>query len=261
MFVVMLTLLCYCPAAMAHSPLSGEGGHAQAAALTSVALLAALWLIYILGSRRAPPEKWRGILFHCTAGICYFAVLGPLDEWAETSAAAHMTQHMLFMVVVAPLWVFAQPLPQLVAGGGKLFWLLARPVMKLAAFPMASAWLHGAAIWFWHMPFFYILALENPWWHTVEHACFLITAGLFWWAVLRSSQRNTPWALLATLLTLVHTGFLGAFLTFAQAPLYGEGRGLPDQQLAGLIMWVVGGIPYLMATAWIGHRWFRRLAL
>jgi len=28
------------------------------------------------------------------------AVLGPLDRWAETSAAAHMVQHMLFMVVV-----------------------------------------------------------------------------------------------------------------------------------------------------------------
>jgi len=258
---VRLILLCCSATALAHSPWSAQDSQELAAALTSAVLLAALWLIYVVGSLRVSPGKWRGTLFHCTAAACYLAALGPLDEWAETSAAAHMTQHMLFMVVVAPLWVFAQPLPQLVAGGGRFFLVLARPTMKLAAYPMLSAWLHGAAIWFWHVPFFYVLALEHPWWHAVEHACFLITAGVFWWAVLRSSQRNTPWALLATLLTLVHTGFLGAILTFAQEPLYGEGRGLPDQQLAGLIMWVVGGIPYLMATGWIGYRWFRRLAL
>lgn len=255
-----LLILFYGPDALAHSPLDGEG-QARLAALLSAALLAALWLTYLIGSLRVSPGKWRGATFHSAAALCYLAVLGPLDEWAETSAAAHMAQHMLFMVVIAPLWVLAQPLPQLAAGGGRLFPLLARPAMGLAAYPVTSAWLHGIAIWFWHVPFFYVLALENPWWHTVEHACFLITAGLFWWAVLRSSQRNTPWALLAVLLTLVHTGFLGAILTFAQAPLYGAGRGLQDQQLAGLIMWVLGGIPYLMAAAWIGHRWFRRLAI
>lgn len=246
--------------ALAHSPVEGSGQE-QAAALLSAALLVGLWLSYVLGAARIVPGRWRGITFHGAVALCYLAVLGPLDQWAETSAAAHMSQHMLFMVVIAPLWVLARPLPQLAAGLGSLFPLLARPAMGLAAFPMVSACLHGAVLWFWHVPFFYRLALENPWWHTVEHACFLLSAGLFWWAVLRSSLRRTPWALLAVLLTLVHTGFLGAILTFAQAPLYGEGRGLQDQQLAGLIMWVVGGIPYLLAAGWIGHRWFRRLAM
>jgi putative membrane protein len=58
---------------------------------------------------------------------------------------------------------------------------------------------------------------------------------------------------------LMHTGFLGAVLTFARAPLYGEARDLQDQQLAGLIMWVLAAIPYIIASAWIAHRWFRQL--
>jgi len=57
----------------------------------------------------------------------------------------------------------------------------------------------------------------------------------------------------------MHTGFLGAVLTFAGTPLYDEARSLPDQQLAGLIMWVPGAIPYLLASAWVGHRWDQQL--
>lgn len=245
-------------AALAHSPLGGDGQEHRAALLGALAL-AAFWLAYVVGSWRAPPKLRHALAFHSGVLLAYLAVLGPLDDWAETSAAAHMTQHMLFMVVIAPLWVVGRPLPQIAVGGGGILALLWRPMLRFARHPMLAAWLHGAVIWFWHMPGFYILALQNPWWHTLEHACFLVSAGLFWWAVLKSSQRQAPWALLAVLLTLVHTGFLGAILTFAQAPLYGEGRGLQDQQLAGLIMWVLGAIPYLLAAAWVGHRWYRRL--
>jgi cytochrome c oxidase assembly factor CtaG len=57
----------------------------------------------------------------------------------------------------------------------------------------------------------------------------------------------------------MHTGFLGALLTFANAPFYGDTRSLADQQLAGLIMWVIGGIPYFIASLWIAYRWFRQM--
>ena len=104
-----------------------------------------------------------------------------------------------------------------------------------------------------------MLALENPWIHVFEHACFLISAVWFWWACLHAFTRNVPYALLALLVTLMHTGFLGAFLTFGSTPFYGESRNLADQQLAGLIMWVVGGVPYITAAFWVGHRWYRQL--
>lgn len=253
-----LMLATYGMSAYAHSPFSGQRDE-QWAAILSAGLLAGFWIFYVLGSWRRPPVRNRAICFHIASLLCALAVLGPLDEWAKTSTAAHMTQHMLLIVVVAPLWVLSAPLAQIMAGGGRLLLGLWRPLLSLGRHPMIGAYIHGAVIWFWHMPYFYMLAVENVGWHAVEHVCFLFSAALFWWPVLKGSRHHRPWALLALLFTLMHTGFLGAILTFARAPLYGEARSLLDQQLAGLIMWVAGAIPYMAAAIWVGHGWLNRL--
>lgn len=246
------------PLALAHSPLDSTGADLVSAML-SVGMLLLFWLLFLIGQLRRPTRWWQSWCFHLGSLVCLFAIAGPLDEWAETSASAHMVQHMLFMVIIPPLWVLAQPLAQMISSGGRAVQLAYRGLLKLAAWPMTMAWLHGLILWFWHMPYFYILALENPWWHAVEHLMFIVSAGLFWWSALQSRHSGGPWALLAMLFTLMHTGVLGAILTFAKAPFYGDARDLQDQQLAGLIMWVLGGLPYIAASAWIGSRWYRRL--
>ena len=192
--------------------------------------------------------------------ICAFAIIGPLDDWAETSASAHMVQHMLLMVVTAPLWALSLPLPQFAAITGRWGRVAWQPLLKLAAYPLSLAYLHAAVVWFWHTPRFYVLALEHPWWHLVEHICFVFTAAMLWWAVLHCTERTRSWALLALLFTLMHTGFLGAILTFANTLLYYPSHQLVDQQLAGLLMWVPGGLPYMLAAAWLGYRWLRGIA-
>lgn len=256
--VAAFALLNYSALVFAHNPIASSGEGRIAALLTLLALLA-FWIFYLLGAKRKRPPNHQLFLFHAAAILCGLAVLGPLDDWAKTSSAAHMTQHMLLMVVIAPLWVLSRPLAQIIAGSGRLWAWLWRPMLTLTRYPLTAAYIHGAIIWFWHMPYFYMVAVENVWWHALEHVCFLITAGIFWWAVLKGSRQNTPWALLALLFTLMHTGFLGALLTFASTPLYGEARSLGDQQLAGLIMWVVGGVPYLAAAAWVVNGWYKQL--
>ncbi|MGX5913823.1 cytochrome c oxidase assembly protein [Aliidiomarina sp. Khilg15.8] len=244
--------------ALAHNPITSDGEDAVAAGITALVVLA-LWILYWVGARRATPTPWRRWLFHGTAVITLFTILGPLDEWAETSASAHMTQHMFMMVIIAPAFALARPLPQIYRACGHYGERFCKLVFKITQYPMICAYLHGFMIWFWHIPVFYMLGVDNPWIHIVEHACFLLTAVWFWWACLHAVKRKVPYALLALLLTLMHTGFLGALLTFAKAPLYGEARHLADQQLAGLIMWVLGGIPYISAAIWLGHRWYRQL--
>jgi hypothetical protein len=84
----------------------------------------------------------------------------------------------------------------------------------------------------------------------------------------RTSRRAGP-ALVAAFVTFMHSGLLGGLLTLAPRPLYAGyvGRGtawgltaLDDQQLAGLLMWVPLGLPYLAAGLWLtwrfvlGHR-------
>lgn len=255
----LLLLALFIVPAWAHSPLTATGSD-RAAALLSLLLLCWLWWMYWSGSRHVSAERWRVSLFHGTAVLTLLTVLGPLDHWAEHSSAAHMTQHMVMVVVIAPLFALARPMPQYFAASGtrgRQWWQASFAITRS---PMFCAWLHGAVIWFWHLPPFYMLALENPWLHVFEHACFLVTALWFWWAVLHGSSRNAPFALLALLFTLMHTGFLGALLTFANAPWYPrEAQSLQDQQLAGLIMWVMGGVPYILGSFYVGARWYRRL--
>ncbi|WP_349617452.1 cytochrome c oxidase assembly protein [Azotobacter salinestris] len=236
-------------------PLLGE----RLPVLLGAALLAAAWIGYEGGCRRRPPARRQRALLHAGFLLAALSLFGPLDEAAETSAAVHMLQHMLLMLAIAPLLVLARPLPQWRSLYGPRLDPLWLGPLRLARWPLACAVLHGALIWIWHAPGPYRLALDNLWWHFFEHACFLFSAWLFWWSVLRAGPRNQGRALLALLLTSMHTGLLGALLSFARVPLYREADELGDQQLAGLLMWVPGGLVYLAAALWCGQRWWQRL--
>lgn len=242
--------------AAAHNPLTDS---TSPAVIAAALLLLVVWLSYGLGCLRLRPARHRWWAFQTACVLAALALFGPLDEWAETNTAAHMVQHMLMMVVIAPLWVIARPLPQWHALQPTATRVLLAPLLWGAGYPLLAAAVHGAVIWLWHAPKLYVLALENPWWHLFEHLCFLLSAGVFWWSVLRAQQTATPRALLALLFTLMHTGFLGALLTFSEVSLYGAERPLAHQQLAGLLMWVLGGLPYFAAALWIGWRWFKRV--
>lgn len=257
--VIALLLLAFATPAPAHGLLDGHLSE-RLPVLLSASLLLAAWLLYGLGVRRVQPHRGERWWLHGAMLIALFAVFGPLDEWAETSTSLHMTQHMLFMLVIAPMWVLARPLPQWQAATGGLLQPLWRILLRCLRYPVALAMLHGALIWIWHSPRLYLLALDNLWWHMIEHACFLLSAWLFWWSVLRANPARMPQALMALLLTLMHTGLLGALLTFANQSFYGDWRDVSDQQLAGLIMWVPGGLVYLGAATWLGWRWLESRA-
>lgn len=241
----------------AHDPVTSEG-QARWVGVINLLLLGGLWALYLVGQRRHAPPRWRANLFHLACAVALFTLLGPLDDWAESSTAAHMVQHMLMMIIIAPLWVLSRPFPQWFHAGLKRLAKWHR-VARASQYPLTMAYLHAAAIWFWHLPKPYMLAVGNPWWHWAEHLSFLATAVGFWWPVLLGGRNNRPFALLAVLFTLMHTGFLGAVLTFAADLLYDEARTIADQQLAGLIMWVGGGVPYLIAASWVSYRWLREL--
>jgi putative membrane protein len=66
--------------------------------------------------------------------------------------------------------------------------------------------------------------------------------------------------------TAVHTGVLGALITFARHPWYPEYAtraaawhmtALADQQLAGLIMWIPASVAYLIAALLTMRGWLR----
>lgn len=199
------------------------------------------------------------------------ALIWPLDALGETSFAAHMAQHMVLIAVAAPLLALAQPAPVLLAAlPSRLRRLNASlgPLHALARLRTAFV-LHGILVWGWHAPLLFELALRWRWMHVLEHGAFLGSALLFWAAVRAAAYRGGEGcgvAALTILGTLMHTGLLGALLTFSPRLLYPfqagtQGPGLSaleDQQLAGLLMWIPGSIAYLVAGLCVIAAWLRR---
>lgn len=240
--------------AAAHAP--GAGGPLREWPVwTAQLLFAAAWLAYVAGASRRQAAPGRRAAFHAAMLVLGLALFGPLDTLAERSTAWHMVQHMLLMVVVPPLLVAARPLAQWRLACGHWLDRPWRLCMAMARRPLACAAVHALAVWAWHAPGPYMAALADPLWHALEHASFLFTAWLLWWSVLAAGRRQLLRGLAALLATLAHTGMLGALLAFAPRPLYGgEAAALADQQLAGLLMWIPGGLAYLLAALRIGAR-------
>ena len=136
--------------------------------------------------------------------------------------------------------------------------------MRRVARPLPAAALHALAIWIWHAPGPFQAALQNEALHDLEHASFFLTALLFWQSVIAASRSPSSLiaAIVATLVTLIQSGFLGALLTLSGRPLYPSYSGselwglspIEDQQLAGLVMWVPMGGIYLIAGLLLAAR-------
>jgi len=233
------------------------------------------WKLRAAGARR---RRFEPIAFGLGWMALMIAVLPPLDGLAIQLFSAHMGQHELMMLVGAPLVMAGRPLPVWVTGLPST--LKPAAVRLLQAGPTTSSWrwlttpvvacaLHGLAIWVWHLPVAYDAAVRNEAVHVVQHVSFVGTSIFFWWGLLygRYGRAGYGAAVLYVFATAVHTGLLGAMVTFAGAPLYdvylqpAAARGidpLGDQQVAGLLMWVPAGLIFTalgiaLFSAWIGE--------
>jgi putative membrane protein len=120
--------------------------------------------------------------------------------------------------------------------------------------------LYAAVMWLWHMPVLYQAALSNESIHMLQHLMFLVVALGFWAGILHSQpSRKKQVAFGASVLyafaMALQTGMLGALLTFASHAWYERYAttasfwglsALDDQQLAGLILWIPGGLVYVV---------------
>lgn len=219
-----------------------------------------------LVAARSPARRMgsRPLAFRAGLLTLAAALLWPVEQAADASFAGHMVQHMLLVVVAAPLLVAARPLDALLAGlpralqrAGANGAAVLAPSSRPRALALATA-THGLLMWGWHAPAAFEGALASEAIHVAEHATMLGSAVWFWWVIERASRnpRNILLALICVFITLVHTGMLGGLITFAPRPLYAYYAALlvdpvADQQLAGLIMWVPAGLAYLGAGLWL----------
>lgn len=179
-------------------------------------------------------------------GLILLAViwLGPLlDAW-QSSFASSMVAHMGGIAVAAPL--IAIGLPERWRPG---------PSMP-SALPVLASLIELIAVWTWHAPSMRELAATSTIATIAEQATFLL-AGLLLWSTSFAAPGERRHALAgasALLLTSIHMTLLGALLSLAPRPLYGEGDvtcfGIvldagQDQQFGGILMLLVGAAVYL----------------
>jgi putative membrane protein len=191
------------------------------------------------------------------------ALSGAADRMAHASFAAHMTQHLLLIVVAAPLLLLADPF-------AALCWALPAPVRARAgrllrpgtplrglwrALTMVSvAWLaHVAAVWLWHLPSAYDAAVADRVVHDAEHLIFFGTAVLFWWPVIQPAPRlrvPTGYGIRVGYLVLaaLQGALLGLLLAMSRETWYRAYPSAEDQSLGGLVMWGIGGAVDMLAV-------------
>jgi cytochrome c oxidase assembly factor CtaG len=228
------------------------------------------------GTRRTPQRE---AFFYAGLVAVFLALITPLDAVAEALFSVHMVQHLLLILVAAPLLVAGEPSVRIalaIPAQARRTW--ARRLRKMGALSWSSTlrnplvvWsLHVVALWAWHLPDLYEAALANELIHALEHASFFGTAVLFWAVALSRSRKalSYPARILFVFTTALQSGALGALLIFAGGVLYQAHQftahdwGLTaqeDQQLAGALMWIPPWFVYFITMAVLFVTWLKKV--
>ena len=283
--IILALIVISCSGAQAHSEIDSTSlGEAW---LLTPLVLSAVWFLLGWSIVRTRAHCSRGeldrkLLWFGAGWLSIAAsLLSPLHEWGERSFMMHMIEHEILMLVAAPLLALSRPL-------GIFLWALpasARAALVTASrqrwFARSWAWLtrpltatllQAIALWLWHAPKLFDLALNGAGWHALQHVSLLGSATLFWWSMIHSSRDGTATVAAAFYLFITSTqsALLGALMSLAVSPWYpayvqiglngpmlGGLTPMEDQQLAGLIMWVPGGTVHAGAALVFLMRWLR----
>ena len=197
--------------------------------------------------------------------VLFVALNGPLHNLSDTYLfSAHMAQHLLLTLVFPPLLLYGCQ-AQVVRPLLRPRWVMA--VGRVVTKPLMAALLFSGPIVIWHVPALYEAALRNHNLHIVQHLVFLTTAVIMWWPVLSPVPELPRVQHLLQLLYLFLLGIpmsvTGALITLSDSVLYPFYAAAPrvwgldplqDQQIGGLLMWVLGGLMLWIVMSVV---WFR----
>ncbi|HEV3163090.1 MAG TPA: cytochrome c oxidase assembly protein [Isosphaeraceae bacterium] len=246
----------------------------------ALALSAAIYVRGWLILRQRDAHRWHAgklAAFLGGLGVIFLALGSSIEPFASLLLQMHMVQHMLLMMAAPPLlWLGAPLLPFLrgLPRAVRVYWVaplfrsqILRRFCARLTHPAWSLPLFIGSTSVWHIPVVYDVALRSRGWHIVEHVCFLGTALVFWYPVVRpfpSRPRWSIWYLFPYLLLAdVQNTILAALLTFSDRVLYASYLRVPriwgisaleDQSAAGVIMWVPGSLAYLLPLFSLGIR-------
>ena len=232
-------------------------------------LVGGLALLYVLAARATAPTRRQGLCFGGGLLALLIASDWPIHDLAEHYLySVHMVQHLILSLVAPPLLLLGLPAEMLdrLLGRG-----VVRRLARAVCRPVPALVLFNAIVVLSHWPVWVDATLRHHPLHFVAHAV-LVTSGLIMWMPVVGRLPDfhrlepLPKMLYLFLQSIVPT-VPASFLTFGTTPLYHYYEHVPrlwgwsalgDQQVAGLLMKVVGGFYLWAIIAAVFFRWYRR---
>ena len=233
--------------------------------------IAAVGTLYILaGARLGRKASITERSFFFSGLLVMFASLnGPIHDLSDDYLfSAHMVQHLLLTLAVPPLLLAGTP-------GWMLRPLLSRryisPIVHgFTRAPIAFV-VFNLTIAIWHLPPFYNAAMAHHSLHILEHLMFITAAVLMWWPLLSQlpefPRLAYPGQMLYSFLMSIPMSIIAVYIAMADHVLYpaysAAPRVLPlspleDQLLGALIMWIPGGIIFIIIMTVVFFKWNAR---
>src|SRR4051794_25159548 len=168
-------------------------------------------------------RRWEASCFSAGWLALALALVSPLHPWGSVLFSAHMTQHEVMMLVAAPLLVLGRPIvaslkalppgwARAVVRRTRVAWW--RRSWAIVTDPFVAWIVHAVVLWAWHIPALFQATIGNEFVHAIQHLSFLLSALLFWWAVMEGRRGATGYgvAVLYMFTTALHSGLLGALI-------------------------------------------------
>ncbi|HEX5191898.1 MAG TPA: cytochrome c oxidase assembly protein [Solirubrobacteraceae bacterium] len=227
-------------------------------------LAAASGVVYLLAAAIGHRRDRRGRRWPLRRTACFLAGLAVLvidvdsgiGGLADDHLAAHMIEHMVMWLIVAPLLAAGGPVRLALFACGhdgrrRLARCLHSRIVLVLTSPVGSVGLFSIVVLGSHVPAVYDLTLSSEWAHVSEHALYLFSSVLIWAPLLgvdplpgRAGARGQALCMAAC---MVPMAVVGVWLLVAGTPLYphydaalGAAAALHDQHLAGWIMLLTG---------------------
>jgi cytochrome c oxidase assembly factor CtaG len=201
-----------------------------------------LAILYAIGARRTVTparkrgaQRWRAACFYLSLFVLAVALASPIERLSADLFWVHMIQHVLLIVVAAPLFVIAAPWIRLwrclpldtrrwlargLSHGERTAPL--RALSRALGRPVPSFVVFSVVLLGWHVPALFDATLES----------------------------TTP---LAVVLALAPHPLYSYYAHLSSRP--GGISAMADQQLAAGIMWVPGSVTFLIVLFVYVHRW------
>ena len=220
--------------------------------------------LYLVGTRRASERlgaSWpwlRTGAFLAAMALLAVAFLGPFTTWAHLMFWPHMAQHLIVMMVAAPLIVLSSPVRLLFLNlgdsgrrrmvrvmRGQAVTALTNPYLTWILFATVLLGVHVTPVMQW-------VITDHDAMDFVERPVYLVVSLLFYYPLIGTdliARRPAPSLRLLSLgLMMIPETVLGMVIHFAPVPLYPayvEASAvtgvdpLADQKFAGAMMWAI----------------------